>query len=73
MDNEQLVRNWQRTIAGVCIEALGRQLTYKEAEFIQAHHGFLALESIEDLVRSLASQPTVLAIYLNSGATHASA
>jgi hypothetical protein len=73
MDNEQLVRNWQRTIMGICTEALGRQLTDKEAEFIQAHQGFLALESIEDQVRSLASQHSELASYLNSGASHASA
>jgi hypothetical protein len=73
MDNEQLVKNWQRTITRVCIEALGRQLTDKEAEFIQEHQSFLALESIGDQVRSLASQPTALASYLNSGASHASA
>ena len=73
MDNEQLISNWQRTIMDICIDALRRQLTEKEAEFIQAHQGFLSLESIEDQVRSFASQPVALASYLNSGASHASA
>lgn len=73
MDNEQVVENWQRTIRSLCTEALGRELTDKEAEFIQTHCGFLALETIEAQVRSLASQPQALASYLSSGASRASA
>lgn len=73
MDNEQLVREWQRTITSLCVGALGRQITGKETEFIRAHQGFLALESIEDEVRCLAGQPEALASYLSSGASHASA
>jgi len=73
MDNEQVVKKWQRTITSLCTEALGRQLTEKEAEFVQTHCGFMALETIEAQVRSLAGQPQALASYLSSGASRASA
>jgi len=66
MDNDQLVTNWQRSITGICVRVLGRPLTAQEASFINGHSGFLALEAIEDHVRSLDGQREALTKYLSS-------
>lgn len=53
MDNEKLVRNWQKKIIDECTKRLNRPLTDKEREFIFSRGGFIALELIEDTVMAL--------------------
>jgi hypothetical protein len=50
MDNEKIVRKWQRNISAICEDRLGRKLTVCERKFILSHGGFMALEVIEDSV-----------------------
>ncbi|WP_409420059.1 hypothetical protein ABHF91_09445 [Pseudaeromonas sp. ZJS20] len=68
MDNEQIVVNWQRSIINICMTILSRPLSNNETAFIQAHGGFLALEAIEEHVRSLNDDPVALIRYLNAEA-----
>lgn len=65
MDNGALVQSWQQRIVESCTSTLGRELTAEEGRFITSRGGFLALEAIEDHVRSLAGQPDALVVYLN--------
>ena len=53
MDNERMVKKWQGAIIRVCRERLGRELTPQENTFITSRTGFIALEMIEDTVKSL--------------------
>ena len=66
MDNEDSVRNWQAAIMCDCSRILGRELTPSESAFITCRGGFIALEMIEDQVRSLAAKPEELQRYLRS-------
>ncbi len=66
MDNEDVVRNWQTTIVLECGRILGRELTPSEMAFITSRGGFIALEIIEDHVRSLEGKPDELHLYLSS-------
>jgi hypothetical protein len=68
MDNAKLVRKWHKkwhkTISKLCRERLGRNLTLREEQLITSRCGFMALEMIEDTVKSLAGGE--LEKYLNS-------
>jgi hypothetical protein len=64
VDNEKLVKKWQGAIIRVCRERLGRELTPQENRFIASRGGFIALEMIDDTVKSL--QGAELEKYLNS-------
>jgi hypothetical protein len=68
MDNEDVVRNWQAAIMRDCKRILGRKLTPSESAFITGRGGLIALEMVEDQVRSLASKPDELERYLRSEA-----
>lgn len=64
MDNEKLVKDWQERIVNECVKKLGRSLTQEEKHFITSRKGFMALEAIEDTVRS--SSLDEVNTYLNS-------
>lgn len=64
MDNRGTVREWQAHIIAECESRLGRQLSKPEEIFISARGGFIALEVIEDTVKSLVGEE--LRDYLNS-------
>jgi hypothetical protein len=64
MDNEQSVTNWHNSIIEECKKRLGRNLTKDEEIFITSRGGFIALEMIEDTVKSLSGRK--LEQYLNS-------
>ena len=64
MDNEKLVTNWHNAIIRECQKRLGRNLTEVEELFITSRGGFIALEAIEDTVKTLAGKE--LEKYLNS-------
>jgi hypothetical protein len=66
MDNEKLVRTWQANIVGECRRILGRDLTAAESAFVESRTAFVALEMIEDHVRSLTGKPDELQRYLRS-------
>jgi hypothetical protein len=68
VENEELVRNWQAAIIRDCTRILGRELTPPESAFITRRAGFIALEMIEDEVRSLIGKPDELQRYLRSEA-----
>jgi hypothetical protein len=63
MDNERLVKKWHKSILAECVKRLARQLTEKEERFVTSRSGFMALEMIEDSVRSLSG--VELETYLN--------
>ncbi len=56
MDNEQLVIKWQNKIIDECQNRLNRDLTKDEKLFITSRTGFIALESIEDTIKTLDGQ-----------------
>ena len=64
MDNEKLVKNWQKNIVEECQKRLDRELTKDELIFVTSRGGFIALEIIEDTVKTL--KKNKLEIYLNS-------
>jgi len=64
MDNEDLVKNWQTEIILDCERRLGRKLKYQEEKFINYRGSFIALEIIEDTVKSKTNDE--LEEYLNS-------
>jgi hypothetical protein len=51
MNSETMVRAWQASIIADASAKLGRELTDRECRFITGRAGFLALESISDVVR----------------------
>ncbi len=53
MDNEPLVKNWQKAIIDECQKRLDRDMTKDEKIFITSRSGFIALEMIEDTVKTL--------------------
>ena len=66
MDNEPLVRNWHAAIIRDCHTILGRDLTAAELKFIQSRGAFIALEWIEDTVKSFRDKPEELERFLRS-------
>lgn len=64
MDNRKLVENWHAEILRECRERLGRKLTPEEKDFVTCRGGFIALEAIEDTVKSI--RGAELETYLNS-------
>ena len=64
MDNEKIVKEWQERIINESEKKLGRSLTEAEMHFIISRKGFMALEVIEDTVRS--SSMNEVYTYLNS-------
>lgn len=66
MSNETLVQEWQGVIIGDCRRILNRELAHLELTFITSRGGFMALEMIQDYVRSLTGKPEELERYLRS-------
>ena len=64
MDNEEVVKNWQRAIIQACESKLDRSLTDHELAYITNRGGFMALEILEDNVNSLDREK--LTSHLNS-------
>ena len=64
MDNRKLVENWHAEILQECQKRLGRKLTPEEERFITSRGAFIALEMIEDTVKSI--HGAELETYLNS-------
>jgi len=63
MNNEKMVKTWQAKILSICRDKLGRDLTEREMIMIVSRGGFIALESIEDAVKTLDGDELVK--YLN--------
>ena len=53
MANKKHTEDWQNSIAEISAKRLQRSLTQEEMAFIKSHVGFMALEGIEDSVRTL--------------------
>ena len=53
MANKTHLQKWHDTIAAECVKRLKRSLTEQEERFITSHVGFMALEAIEDSVKTL--------------------
>ena len=53
MANRQHTKDWQDRIARECSKRLQRGLTAQEEAFIASHIGFMALEAVEDSVKTL--------------------
>lgn len=53
MVNKTHVKNWHNTIVDECTKRLQRNLTREEETFITGHVGFMALEAIQDAVKTL--------------------
>jgi hypothetical protein len=64
VDNRALVNKWHSEIIRLCESKLGRKLTGAESKFITSRGGFVALEIIEDTVKSIHGKE--LEAYLNS-------
>lgn len=59
-----MINKWQKSILKECRKRLGRDLTNAETQFVTSRGGFVALEMIDDTVKSLEGKE--LAEYLNS-------
>jgi hypothetical protein len=64
MDNRDLVENWRARLIQQCQQRLDRELTPKEQGFITSRGSFIALEAIDDTVKTL--RGLELESYLNS-------
>lgn len=64
MNNRKLVENWHAEIIDECVKRLDRKLTAEEQKFITSRGAFIALEMIEDTVKSM--HGAQLESYLNS-------
>lgn len=64
MDSRKLVEKWHKKIIAEREQRLNRKLTADERKFITARGGFIALELIDDTVKSIRGKE--LEIYLNS-------
>ena len=53
MNKKTHLQNWHNKIAAECVKRLQRNLTNQEERFITSHVGFMALEAIEDSVKTL--------------------
>jgi len=52
-ENEKVVSKWHNLIIEECQKRLGRRLTEDDEIFIASRRGFIALEMIEDTVKTL--------------------
>jgi len=59
-----MISKWQKSILKECRRRLGRDLTSAETQFVTSRGGFIALEMIDETVKSL--EGAALAEYLNS-------
>ena len=64
MDNGKVAGNWHGSILRECQKRLGRKLTEEEQTFVTSRGGFIALEMIEDTIKTLTGKK--LEEYLNS-------
>jgi len=64
MISKEVLANWHGELITECQKRLRRTLTKDEKLFITSRGGFIALEAIEDTVKSLAGNK--LEGYLNS-------
>jgi len=64
MFKDRTVNRWQKAIMKECVKRLGRKLSEEEQRFITSRSGFIALEMIDDTVKTL--EGADLAQYLNS-------
>jgi len=64
MISKEVLANWHGEIIRECQKRLRRTLTEVEKIFITSREGFIALEAIEEVVKSLAGKK--LEGYLNS-------
>lgn len=53
MANNPRMNDWQRGMIEACARRLQRKLTKVEETYIASHVGFMALEAIEDAVKTL--------------------
>lgn len=53
MANKKHTEDWQNSIAEICVKRLQRDLSQEEMAFIKSQVGFMALEGIEDSVKTL--------------------
>ena len=53
MVNKTHLQNWHKRIIEECAKRLQRRLTKEEEKFITSYVGFMALEAIEDAVKTL--------------------
>jgi len=53
MVNRAHLPDWHNSIAEQCGKRLQRSLTEEEKKYITSHIGFMALEAIEDSVKTL--------------------
>ena len=53
MINKTHLHYWHNTVAEECTKRLQRSLTEEEEKYITSHVGFIALEAIEDAVKTL--------------------
>ena len=53
MVNKVHLENWHNTITEICENRLQRCLSEDENNYISSHVGFMALEGIEDAVKTL--------------------
>ncbi|WP_455205966.1 hypothetical protein [Kaarinaea lacus] len=53
MVNKTHLKNWHDTIISLCTKRLQRSLTQEEQAFVTGYVGFMALEGIEDAVKTL--------------------
>jgi hypothetical protein len=64
MNNDQVSKNWQKSIIAESEQRLNRDLTEAERKFITLRSGGIALEFIQDTVNS--TEGKELEKYLNS-------
>ena len=64
MFKDRTVNRWQKAIMKECVKRLGRKLNQEEQRFITSRGSFIALEMIDDTVKSL--EGAKLEEYLNS-------
>ena len=64
MNNDQMSKNWQKSIIAESEQRLNRDLTKAERKFITSRSGGIALEFIQDTVNS--TDRKELEEYLNS-------
>jgi len=68
VENEHPLGDWHAAVVDDYKRILGRELTDPETIFITSRGAFVALEMIDDHVRSLANRPEELQRYLRSEA-----
>lgn len=66
---DELTDRWQKRICAEAMKRLGRRLTEVELRFITSRQGYIALEMVDETVKSLSAAE--LEKYLNSERTGA--